>query len=65
MGSVPGCGRSLGGVHGRQGNPLQYSYLENPMDKGAWGVTVHKVAKSWTQLKWLTIHICTYVHFKI
>ena len=30
------------------GNPLQYSYLENPMDKGAWQATVHGVAKSWT-----------------
>ena len=30
------------------GNPLQYSYLENPMDRGAWWVTVHRVAKSWT-----------------
>ena len=33
MGSIPGLGRSPGGEHG---NPLQYSYLENPMDRGAW-----------------------------
>ena len=33
-GSIPGLGRSLGGRHG---NPLQYSCLENPMNKGAWG----------------------------
>ena len=32
------------------GNPLQYSCLENPMDGGAWCATVHRVAKSWTQL---------------
>ena len=36
-GSIPGSGRSLGGV---QGNSLQYSCLENPMDRGAWCVTV-------------------------
>ena len=46
-GSVPGLGRSSGGGHG---NLLQYSYLENPMDRGAWWATVHKVAKSWTRL---------------
>ena len=34
----------------RNGNPLQYSCLENPMDRGAWWATVHGVAKSWTQL---------------
>ena len=44
-GSTPGWGRSPGG---RNGNPLQYSYLENPMDRGAWQVTVHGVAKSQT-----------------
>ena len=48
MGSVPGSGRSLGGEHG---NPLQYSCLENPMDRGAWRATVHGVAKSQTRLK--------------
>ena len=32
------------------GNPLQYSCLKNPMDRGAWWVTIHGVAKSWTQL---------------
>ena len=37
-GSIPGSGRSHGGGHG---NPLQYSCLENPMDRGAWQVTVH------------------------
>ena len=53
-GSVPGSGRSPGGGHG---NLLQYSCLENPMDRGAWQATVHKVTKSWTWLKWLSMHI--------
>ena len=44
-GSVPGLGRSAGGGHG---NPLQYSWLENPQDRGAWWATVHGVAKSQT-----------------
>ena len=48
MSSIPGLGRSLGGGHG---NPLQYSCLENPMDRGAWWATVNRVAKSQTQLK--------------
>ena len=43
-GSIPGSGRSPGGGHG---NPLHYSCLENPMDRGAWRATVHRVAKSW------------------
>ena len=46
--SIPGLGRSLGGGHG---NPLQYSCLENPMDRGAWWATFHRVAQSRTQLK--------------
>ena len=52
-GSIPGSGRSTGGGNG---NPLQYSCLENPMDRGAWRDTVHGVAKSGTQLsnqEWL------------
>ena len=44
-GLIPGMGRSLGGGHG---NPLQYSCLENPMDRGAWQATVYGVAKSQT-----------------
>ena len=44
-GSIPGSGRSPGGGYG---NPLQYSCLENPMDRGAWQATVHRVAKSQT-----------------
>ena len=45
--SIPGLGRSPGEGNG---NPLQYSCLENPMDKGAWWVIVHGVKKSQTQL---------------
>ena len=45
--SVPGSGRSLGEGNG---NPLQYSCLENPMDGGAWWATVHGVSKSQTRL---------------
>ena len=41
--SIPGLGRSPGGG---TGNPFQYSCLENPMDKGAWRVPVHRVTKS-------------------
>ena len=42
-GLIPGSGRSSGEGNG---NPLQYSCLENPMDRGAWWPTVHRVAKS-------------------
>ena len=42
IGSVPGSGRS---PEGGNGNPLQYSYLGNPMDRGAWWAAVHGVAK--------------------
>ena len=42
MGSIPGSGRSPGAGHG---NPLQYSCLENPRDRGAWWATVHGVAR--------------------
>ena len=47
LGSIPGLGRSPGGGHG---NPLQCSCLENPMDRGAWWATVHRVARSQTRL---------------
>ena len=46
-GSTPGLRRSSGGENG---NPLQYSCLENPMSRGAWQTTVHGVAKSQTRL---------------
>ena len=54
MGSVPGWGRSGGG----HGNPLWYSCLGNPMDRGAWRATVHRVTKSQARLKQLS----TYTH---
>ena len=47
-GVIPGSGRSPGGGHG---NPLQYSCLANPMDRGAWLATVLRVIKSQTRLK--------------
>ena len=52
-GSIPGPGRSPGGRHG---NPLQYSCLENVMDRGAWWATVHRIAQSQTRLKQLSTH---------
>ena len=45
--SIPGLERFPGGGNG---NPLQYSCLENPMDRGAWQATVYRVTKSWAQL---------------
>ena len=56
---IPGSGRISGGGHG---TPLQYSCLENPMDRGAWRATVHGVAKSWKQLKRLSA--CVLAHEK-
>ena len=45
LGLIPGSGRP---PREGNGNPLQYSCLENPMDRGAWQATVHGVAKNWT-----------------
>ena len=53
--SIPRSGRSPGGG---SGFPLQYSCLENPVDRGAWQATVHGVAKNRTRLKWLRMHTC-------
>ena len=47
MSLIPGLGRSPSGGHA---NPLQYSCLENPMDRRAWWAIVHGVTKSWTRL---------------
>ena len=55
MGLIPGLGRFSGGGHG---NPVQYSFTENPTDRGAWWATVHRVAKSQTRLKQLSTHTC-------
>ena len=52
-GSTSGSGRSPGGRHG---NPLQYSCLENPLDRGVWRSTVRRVTKSWTRPKQLSTH---------
>ena len=55
-GSIPGSGRSTGEGNG---NPLQYSCLENPMDRGAWWATIHEVTKCWTWLNDLAcMHSC-------
>ena len=53
MGSIPGLGRFPGEGHG---NTLQYSCLENPVDRGAWRATVPRVAQSQTRLKSLSTH---------
>ena len=58
VGSIPWSRRSPRGGHG---NPLQYSYLENPMNRGAWWATVHGVTKSWTQLR----HTYTYTNMNM
>jgi len=59
-GSIPGSGRNPGGWNG---NPLQYSCLLNPMDRGAWQATVHRVTKSWTRLKQFSTHsLKIYIH---
>ena len=47
-GSIPGSGSSPGT---RNGKPLQYSCLENPVDRETWRATIHRVAKSWTRVK--------------
>ena len=57
VGSIPGSGRSPGE---KNGNPLQCSCLENPMDRGAWRATVHRVTKSRT---WLSRLACPFYGF--
>ena len=52
-GLIPGLRRSPGGEHG---NALQYSFLENPMDREVWWATAHRVTKSGTRLKQLSVH---------
>ena len=60
-GSIPGLGRSPGE---RNGNPLQYSCLENPMEGGTWQATVHGVPKSQTRLSDFTFtYIILYLHY--
>jgi len=57
--SMPGSGRSAGEG---SGNPLQYSCLENSMDRGDWWATVHGVVKSQTRLSDSDMYICVYVY---
>ena len=59
VGLTPGLGRSPGGGHG---NPLQYSCLQNPMDRGAWHTTVHRVAECQIRLKRFSMSACTRTH---
>ena len=61
-GSVPGSGRHPGERHG---SSFQYSYLENPMNRGVWWATVNRVAKSQTGLKWLSTHAHTPIKLKL
>ena len=56
LGSIPRSGRS---PEGGNGNPLQYSYLGNPRDRGGWWATVHGVTKN-QMTEWLSSHICTH-----
>ena len=53
---IPGSGRS---PRGGNSNPLQYSCLRNPVDRGGWQATVHGVTKSWTQLSTCTHDLCS------
>ena len=59
LGSIPGLGTSPGEGNG---NPLQYSCLENPTDGGTWWATVHGVAKSWTQLSDFHFTLLNIIH---
>ena len=61
LGLIPGSGRSPGEGNG---NPLQYSCLENPMDRGAWWATVHGVAKSQTRLSDFTFTFTMFIDLK-
>ena len=60
VGSISGSGRSPGRGNG---NPLQYSCLENPMDRGAWQAIVHRVTKCQSQLKQISTQAPTYVEW--
>ena len=59
-GLIPVSGRSPGAGYG---NPLRYSFLENSTDRRAWWATVHRVAKSWTWLKWLSMYAHIYMYY--
>ena len=59
LGMIPGSGRPPGEGNGY---PLQYSCLENSMERGAWWATVHRVAKSWTRLSYWATYTHTHTH---
>ena len=59
LGLIPGWGRSPGEW---DGYPLQYSCLENPMDRGSWRAAVHGVAKSWTRMR--DFHFLSFIVIK-
>ena len=59
-GFYPWVGKIPGGGHGI---PLQYSFLENPLDRGTWWATVHRVTKSRTWLKWLGTYILLNIQY--
>ena len=59
IGLIPGSGRSSGNAY-----PLQYSCLENPVDRGAWWAIVHRITKSQTWLKWFITHTHTNTHLQ-
>ena len=61
-GSIPGSQRSPGGEHG---NPLQYSWVENPMDRGAWWATAHRATPSQTWLKRFSTHAHTHAMIQL
>ena len=62
LGLIPGLGRAPGEGNGY---PFQYSYLENPMDRGAWRAVVHGVAKSRIQLKQLSSQQYGYLNYHV
>ena len=74
LGSIPGLGRSPGEGNG---NPLQYSCLENPTDRGAWWATVYGVTKSqtqlsdftslhfWPQIIFFCVCVCIYIYYQL
>ena len=62
MGLIPELGRSPG--EGKD-NPLQYSCLKNPIDRGAWQATDHRVTKSQTRLKQLSMHVVLFKKWEV
>ena len=62
VGLIPGMGSS---PRGGYGDPLQYSWLKDPMDRGAWRAIVPGVSKSWTCLKWLSVHVVSHYLLKL